>query len=294
MKKSLIATLISLTIGVGTLQAQTSKDQLQMDTTNLKTYQLGKWILSREYTEYVTPGFLETGHGTKKRSLDYHLDFSGPTDPHFPIFYAGLAGLCYNPMQIWRPAAAEINEARSWEWGCYPFQDAVAFNSRGTVGMTFALGFGQDIFRMAYPEYFWEDDENTIHYSKVLGLPDYDQTWFSYWTIRLPIELQFQIPTRADDFFIALGPEFEYRLGSRCKGITWEMEEREIITEDLNMHPLGVNALIQIGYGHFTLIGRTSVPELFAKCRKNLYDGDELIAAGTYVWPASIGLGLTF
>ena len=106
---------------------------------------------------------------------------------------------------------------------------------------------------------------------------DYQKSWLRYWAFRLPVSLEWQTKFGSRRAFIAAGPEIEWRVGvkSRAK----YDNKKHTLSDKLNTHPLGMNLLLQAGYGCLGFNARFALTSLFEKNK------------GPELYPASIGIG---
>ena len=272
----LLAALIATT-GINATNTESS-EPLPNDTTEVREHKIGNWIITRESIT-STPDEDETTSETKVSvDIRYKHDFT----PHFPVFYIGLNAFTPDRFAT-QFADIPLNSTKSWEWGSYLFQESLPFGKSQHVGLTTALGFGRAMYKMDNTRYFYTDADRMTHF----GNPDeYDVTWLRYWTLKLPLVLTFETEVKGDDLFFSVGPELEYRFSGASKGRVGN-NKKEVIANDLNLNPLGVNLMAQFGYDGFSLIGKVSLIELFRK-------PDLTSPYSTSLYPATFGIAINF
>ncbi len=125
------------------------------------------------------------------------------------------------------------------------FNTGVAITRNNHWGLTTTLGLARIVYKL---------DDN-YGFEKVDGITvcrqaedvDYQKSWLRYWAFRLPVSLEWQTKFGSRRAFIAAGPEVEWRVGvkSRAK----YDDKKHTLSSKLNTHPLGMNLLLQAGYG---------------------------------------------
>lgn len=275
-KTILLVAALSATTGIFA-ESKATPEVPASDTTEITERNIGKWIITREYETKTTDG----DEVKTKTKVSYDIQYSSNLAPHFPVFYMGLNE--FTPARFERNFSdIPLNASKSCEWGCYPIQEAIAFDKGGHVGLTFAFGFGRAMYKFDNTCYLFTDQNRTTYF----GNPgEYDVTWFRYWTLKLPIALTFERSLNKGDLFFTIGPELEYRFSGASKGRVGA-QKKEIITKDLNLRPLGVNLMAQVGYDGFSLIGKASLIDLFRK--PNLTS-----PYSTELYPVSFGIAIT-
>ena len=282
MKKSFFA-LLSVALlaiaGVSEISAQENNNE----STGIEQQRIGQWVITREYT--VTRD--DEDGMAEKSNVKYDISYGHGFDAHLPFYYMGFSGFLDGPLSM-RVDDIEIDEAKSWEWGIYLPMDAVRLGS-DHVGLGFAFGFGRTMYKFGSTNYFFTSrsaaGERTTQFAQLPTDTQYDETWFRYWTFKLPVQLEFQ--TSSDGFFFTVGPELEYRFSPASRGRQFG-KRKETITNSISMHPLNVNLLTQVGYNNISLMAKASLMELFSGTSSISTPND------AKVWPISVCLGLTF
>ena len=283
MKKSFLS-LLSVALlafaGLTEISAQESNE-----STDIEQKRIGQWVITREYTATSDE---EYGTSEKKSNVKYDISFGHGFSAHLPVYYMGFSGFFQDGPFSMQFHPIQLDEAKSWEWGIYLPIDAVRLGS-DHVGLGFAFGFGRNMYRFASPNYFYTartlTGERTTQFATLYNVDAYDETWFRYWSFKLPVQLEFQ--TSSDGFFFTVGPELEYRFSPASRGRQFG-KRKETITNGISMHPLNVNLMAQVGFNNLSLMAKTSLVELFAGTAQT---GSP---SNAQVWPVSVCLGLTF
>ena len=117
---------------------------------------IGKWLVIEEYE--MTSDDATVSRQTKVKVGD--ANFSLPRRrmrPHYPVYYMGFGRLSNDPFSVDYAAGISQNQSKCWDWGVYLADHSIAFNKRGTIGLSYAFGFGRhrphNRFRSAqYPD----------------------------------------------------------------------------------------------------------------------------------------------
>lgn len=110
---------------------------------------------------------------------------------------------------------------------------------------------------------------------------DIEKNRFKTTMINVPLFLETNLgKDAAHSFFLAVGGQISYRLGSKTKQIFEQNgTERKVKDRtDFNMNDFRFNAVARVGYGHFTLFGAYSLTPMF--------DTDE----GPELYPFTVGI----
>lgn len=284
MKKTVIALLsaaLLTTLGV----VETSAQENDKSETEVEQRRIGQWVITREYsiTRNDEEGISE------KKNVSYDISYGHGFSAHIPFYYMGFSGFFQNGPFSMKYHDIGLDEAKSWEWGIYLPMEAVRLGS-DHIGLGFAFGFGRTMYKFASPNYFFTSrmptGERATSFATLSNADAYDETWFRYWTFKLPVQLEFQ--TSDDGFFFTVGPELEYRFSPASRGRQYG-KCKETITNSISMHPLNVNLMAQMGFNNVSIMAKTSLIELFANSTT-----PSPYSPGAQVWPVSVCLGLTF
>lgn len=195
-------------------------------------------------------------------------------EPHYPAIYFGFNKLTSGTLQ-YSAEVPQIN-SKSWEWGVSFFNSGIAISPDKHWGLTTTIGLARAVYKL----------DNNYGFEKVEGITvcrpaieeiNYQKSWLSYWAFRLPISLEWQTKFGSTLAFMAIGPEVEWRVGitSRAK----YNNKTHTLSDKLNTHPLGVNLLLQAGYGDIGFNAHFALTSLFEKNK------------GPELYPASISIG---
>ena len=194
-------------------------------------------------------------------------------DPHYPAIYFGFNKLASSTFQY--SAKVPRLGSKSWEWGINLFNTGVAITRDNHWGLTTTLGLARIVYKLDDNYGFEKIDGITV--CRQADDVDYQKSWLRYWAFRLPVSLEWQTKFGSRRAFIAAGPEIEWRVGvkSRAK----YDNKKHTLSDKLNTHPLGMNLLLQAGYGCLGFNARFALTSLFEKNK------------GPELYPASIGIG---
>lgn len=195
-------------------------------------------------------------------------------DPHYPAIYFGFNKL---PGSTFR-YSTQVPQlgGKSWEWGINLFNTGIAITRDNHWGLTTTLGFARMVYKMD-DNYGFEKVDGITVCRPAEGDIEYQKSWLRYWAFRLPVSLEWQTKFGSRRAFLAAGPELEWRVGvkSRAK----YDNKKQTLSDKLNTHPLGLNLLLQAGYGGLGFNARFALTSLFEKNK------------GPELYPASIGIG---
>ncbi len=194
-------------------------------------------------------------------------------EPHYPVFYFGGSKLANGKLQY--STGVPQRQSGSWEWGINLFNTGVTITRNNHWGLTTTLGFSRIVYKLDNNYGFEKTDGITVcRQSEDI---DYEKSWLRYWAFRLPISLEWQTKYGSRHAFIAAGPEVEWRVGIRSRA-KYD-NKNHTLSSNLNAHPLGMNLLLQAGYGCIGFNARFALTPLFEKNK------------GPELYPASIGVG---
>lgn len=280
MKKSVLSFMVFGAIAM--LGGTSAVSAQEPDSSYSSSRRIGAWTITREY---------ESESDDNNHTSHYDIYFSSSSN--LPFFYMGFDGLLDGPL---RPSLSpvRINEAKSWEYGFFiPLSDIAICNSEH-VGVSTALGIGRCLYKFDYPNYFYNVDHHNVVFGDLMQDGNaYDETWLRFCTLRLPVQLVLR--SSSEGFFFTCGPELEYRFSTCSKGRCNGWNKKRVITRDLDVHPLGINLLAQIGFDDISVMARASLVELFAHSVSAEYASDgTCINPGSCIYPFSISVGIGF
>lgn len=223
---------------------------------------LGDWMYVEEY-EITKEGTDEVERQTRVAVGDMQIKTPRRTlKPHYPAFYMGFSRLSDNPFSVnYAPGVAQM-QSKSWDWGIYTYSNSVSFNKQGTIGLSYAFGFGRSSYKFTDGNYFYNDNGQTRY--GVMNDAAYDETWFRYWALRLPVNIEFQRYIKKKPLFLTFGPEIEYRISAKAKGRVGGGKKQKI-TKGYNLNPLNVNLMAQAGYDDLGFMVKLSLVDLFQR-----------------------------
>lgn len=220
-------------------------------------------------------------------------------EPIYPSVYYAYSAMIGFPFSDYS-LNFNLQKANSFEWGMYLFQYDICHNKRKTIGLTTALGFSNTYF---YSSYILgttsTDDSNNYTYfyrpadSNEEGnpIPDglsatytpdkIDDGYYRYWSLRLPVSVQFQWRVGGNKMAFSFGPEFEWRFS--MKSFTYLQNNKLMVSDNLAYNPFGVNALAVLNFKSFVIFGRTGLTQLFNQDNSPIR-----------VTPVNLGIGFSF
>jgi len=141
---------------------------------------------------------------------------------------------------------------------------------------------------------YWLDNGLYLNYNRNLQEPNtiiitdkpiedkvVRQGYIRYWSLRVPLCLEISSASRRGPF-IAVGPEIEYRFADVSKVDFDGKKQGEKTIKNINVNPLGLNAVARVGINDFGVIARYSFTSLFLK--------DDPVQT----YPFMIGISTTF
>lgn len=141
---------------------------------------------------------------------------------------------------------------------------------------------------------YWLDNGLYLNYNRNLQEPNtiiitdnpiedkvVRQGYIRYWSLRVPLCLEISSASRRGPF-IAVGPEVEYRFADVSKVDFDGKKQGEKTIKNINVNPLGLNAVARVGINDFGVIARYSFTSLFLK--------DDPVQT----YPFMIGISTTF
>lgn len=204
---------------------------------------------------------------------------SGKFDAHFPL-YIGVNMLCDKNSFSSTPGLPQ-REGKGLELGVYFAEEECTINFNQTLGFTIACGISRSRYWISDGQYL---DWQSVGGRRVIALMpngnNVEQGYLRYWSLRVPICLEFQSRS-SNGMFISVGPELEYRFGDVSK-VKYEGGGKDKLTKDLNLNPIGLNMMAQIGANDIGLIFRYSFTELFSE------------SSPVETYPMMLGLSLSF
>lgn len=154
---------------------------------------------------------------------------------------------------------------KGFEWGFAMGQWGYYFNQ--FAGVNTAIYLTRSRYWLARDSYLdWRKDELDDSWKLDVINGSYNgesvkQGYLRYWSLRVPFCVEFGASHKKGPF-IAFGPEIEYRFGDVSK-VKLANGDKVKPTKDLNLNPLGANAILRVGINNFGILARYSFTELF-------------------------------
>jgi hypothetical protein len=190
-----------------------------------------------------------------------HKPMPGEFEAHFPAFYMGVNLLC-DENSFSTTAGLPQRKGKGMEFGFYFAEDECSINPQNTLGFTIACGLSRSRYWIKNGQYLnWQNIGGNRSLVLMPNADDVSQGYIRYWSLRVPICLEFQSRDK-EGLFLSVGPEFEYRFGDVSK-VKYEGGGKDKLTKDLNLNPIGLNLLAQAGVDNIGVIFRYSFAELF-------------------------------
>lgn len=197
--------------------------------------------------------------------------------PHTSGLYIGYTQMSNDFFSFNPSDRIELVPSHAWEFGFNLFDNHIAFGATKNWGVAISVGWGYRTMRLEGNNVLLKIDGVTGIYPGAADAPEYNKSRLRYLFFRIPLSLEWQ--TRLNGrgpLFFAIGPEAEIRHGIRSK--TKIDGDAETLGRGMNVRPLGINLLTQVGYGDFGVYMRYSTYGLFEKSK------------GPVVYPFSFGL----
>ena len=254
----------------------------------------GDMLVIRDYEKVDEEGKVEYTTNIKAGKKDYTIRRRMRT--HYPTFYMGYSRLGNSSFSSEFATGIGQKQGRSWDWGIYTGGKSIPFNKRGTIGISYALGIGRSSYKLTGGDYFYNDNGITRFGNKPGDENAYDETWFRYWGLRLPINLEFQQYISKKPLFFTFGPELELRFSPKSLGRIDGKNKKQKITGDLDLNPLNINLMAQVGYGNIGFMAKLSLIDLFQNPMRPepLADGTEAPLPNCEVYPLTIGFSIFY
>lgn len=249
LKTVLCALVLTASIGATAQVKQTDETRI------------GEWLIIEEYE--IKDDDATVSRQTKVQMGD--KKFSTPRRrmrAHYPTYYMGFSRLSNDPFSIDYAYGISQNQSKCWDWGVYLCEHSIPFNKRGTIGLSYAFGFGRSSYKFNDGQYFYNDNGLINYGTNPANTSLYDETWFRYWGFRLPINLELQHYVNGKPFFLTFGPEIEYRFAPKSLGRIDGGKQRNI-SKNYDLNPLNVNLMAQVGYNNIGFMAKLSLIDLF-------------------------------
>lgn len=191
----------------------------------------------------------------KKRQNSY--------SPHTSGVYVGYSRIANDFLSFGSSPTANINISCSWEFGFNLLSFYHNFKKNPHWGINVGTSWGyrsyhldgnRALLKANGKTYFAESDENT----------NYIGSRLRYFFFRIPLIAEWQQKVGRHAFFINAGPEFEIRHGIKSYSHI-DGGKRQTLGKGMYLQPIGVNMLVQAGYGDIGVYMRYSANRMFQK-----------------------------
>ena len=255
---------------------------------------LGDKLVIQDYETVDEDG--KVTYVTDVKAGDSNHAISRRMRAHYPAFYMGYSQLSNNSFSPQFAAGIGQKQSKSWDWGIYTYSNSIAFNKRGTIGISSAFGIGRSSYKLTGGNYFYNDNNITQFGNIPSNETAYNETWFRYWGIRLPINLELQHYINKKALFFTFGPELELRFAPKSLGRIDNNKKKQKITQAFDLKPLNVNLMAQVGYSNIGFIAKLSLVDLFQNPMRpeSLADGTEAPLPNCEVYPLTIGFSIFY
>jgi hypothetical protein len=152
---------------------------------------------------------------------------------------------------------------KSWEWGIVPFEAKFPLVRDNSLSLNSGLGIGYTSFRLDGNYAFRKLNNITAVLPPDDDTP-YSQSRLRYFHLRIPAVIEWQTySANHGPIFVSLGGEAEIRWDIKAKVKYEGYKHENTLGRNLNVNPVGVNLLVQAGYGCMGLYARYSMVQLF-------------------------------
>ena len=258
----------------------------------------GDILVIKDYETIDEEGKVEYSTDIKAGKSNYTIRRRMRT--HYPTFYMGYSRLSNNTLSsTFSPdfaAGIGQKQSRCWDWGIYTDGNSIPFNKRGTIGISYALGIGRSSYKLTGGSYFYNDNGITRFGNMPGNDKAYDETWFRYWSVCLPINLELQQYINKKPLFLTFGPEVELRFSPKSLGRINGYKKKSSITQDFDLNPLNVNLMAQVGYDDVGFMVKLSLIDMFQNpMRAESLIGDPgMSSLNCEVYPLTIGFSICY
>ena len=204
-------------------------------------------------------------------------------EAHTSGLYVGFSNLSGNFLSFNENGQMPLDFSQSWEFGISLLTTSYNIRRNPHWGINAGISWGYRSFNLDGNYALIKTDGATI---PSIGPDDpdaqpyYTQSRLRHFFFRVPIVAEWQQKLRGGDrFFINFGPEFEIRHSVKSFAHV-EGGKKQTLSKGLYTRPVGVNLLVQMGYGDVGLYLRYSTYGFFQKDK------------GPEVMPYSFGLAV--
>lgn len=200
-------------------------------------------------------------------------------ESHVASFYFGLRNMVNNSFSFNAKGNLHTKNSGSYEIGVGAFNVGIPFNKQNNIGL--ALGLQGGYTRLSFDNGHALFSEDGVAVIKPIESEDrIRKSYMSYWSMRVPVMLEYQPKLGRRDAFIGAGVSFEFRNSEHSRYKT----KRDTTTpaRDLSVNSAGINFEAYMGCDNLMLRFTTGLTPLFK-------DG-----LGPKVYTTSFGIGFCF
>lgn len=161
--------------------------------------------------------------------------------------------------------AFALDLSRSFVCGVYLLKGGWALSKKNPnkdFGVAAAFGWSYTYLALDDKDVFYIDEEGKTVCSPLEG-QIYHKPRLRYWSLRLPVSLQWSTREGRRVEFISVGAEAEYRSHIRSE-VDYKGDANHRMTHhSLAVNPWSCNFLLQYGFNHWGFLMRTSFTEFF-------------------------------
>lgn len=200
---------------------------------------------------YVSSPFLRSSWERSKRKK---------FEAHNATLYFGYRYLTSDAFSFSADKSLYTKNSNSYEIGIGALNVAIPFNRQNNIGLAIGMqvGYTRHAFDSGHA-LFMEDDVATV--KPVEAEERIRKSYMSYWSMRIPVMLEYQQYLGRRDAFIGAGFSFEFRDKEHARYKT--KHDTFNSARDLSIHTAGVNFEAYMGCGDFMFRFTTGLTPLF-------------------------------
>lgn len=193
-------------------------------------------------------------------------------EPHCSGVYIGFSRLSDGFAEFGASSGAHLDISKSWEFGFNLLCSHFHLSRDSHWGVNYGLNWGYRSYniegRRALIKYgeqavFSDGSEHAGDEGYRSDVAYYDRSRLRHFFFQIPVTIEWQ--KRGDrSFFINAGPEFEIRHGVKSFSHV-QGGKKECVGKGMYVRPVGVNLLMQAGYGSLGVYLRYSMNGFFQK-----------------------------
>ncbi len=195
----------------------------------------------------------------KKRRNEY--------EPHVSGIYLGFSRMADNFMGFGASSKAHLDLSQSWEFGFNLLCTYHNFKKNPHWGFNAGVSWGYRSFSIDGNYALLKQDGASIYQPG--GSDDSDAAYYSHsrlrhFFFRIPVQLEWQQRWNRHLAFFNFGPEFEIRHNVKSFSHV-DGGKKQTVGKGMYVRPVGVNLLVQAGYGNIGFYLRYSMNSMFQK-----------------------------